>query len=122
MRYFLHIEIDEEAFGPIEYELCPPIPEPGDHVVAYDAAADRSESPGELLRKSVLSSAQMSATLRSTARLMRSGINVVRRSPEDRRLLLLITTPKRKKCVCRKYSLGRSQRLMRLAIDNQGPD
>lgn len=34
MKYLLHIEIEDEQFGPIEFDQCPVIPQPGDHVTA----------------------------------------------------------------------------------------
>jgi hypothetical protein len=42
MKFLLHIDIEDESFGPIEFDRCPPIPEPGDYVTA----SDLSNSPG----------------------------------------------------------------------------
>ena len=38
MKFLLHIAMEDETFGPIEFDRCPPIPEPGDYVTASDTS------------------------------------------------------------------------------------
>lgn len=48
MKYLLHIDIDDEEFGPIEFDQCPAIPALGDHVTASDLAESPSGTVEEI--------------------------------------------------------------------------